>query len=128
MVEVLSTTDPSGCYSYQYHEPKQRPSDDEVKDAIQLLRANWSSLFLTEFASATFPLIFTGNKFRRLLVWADEKHIPPWGSWKHIDSLKKETFSKFRQAINKTISPVYVDHVDFIFSETKRRKLTRNYP
>jgi len=120
-VEILST-DAGFSFRYDYHEPKDRPTDEDVQRALLRLRDKWNSLFLAKLASATYPLTFTGKKLRRLLVWADERYTPSWGSWKHIDRLKRKEFTKFRQKVNDTINPLYVDHIDFTCSDAIKRR------
>jgi len=121
-VEALSHDVIDDFTNYTYHEPKERPTDKDAERALQRLREKWNLLFSTELASATYPLTFTGKKLRCLLVWADEKYTPPWGGWKHIDHLNQKKFTKFRQKINDTIAPVFVDHIDFTCSVAKRRR------
>ena len=62
----------------------------------------------------TKPLRFTGKKKRRLVVRADEKHAPPWGGWNALaPGENRRAFTHLRSAINRAISPLQVDQIDF---------------
>jgi hypothetical protein len=88
---------------------------EETKKYLELLASNWSQIVGPELSKATQPLVFTGAKLRRLVVAADEKVSPPWGSWSILSSNEssRRTFTRFRSAINDKISPHHVDHIDF---------------
>ena len=72
-----------------------------------------------EIGNITRPLAFTGEKARRLLVFADAAFTPPWGGWSYLSKQETErrTFAHFRAAINKAIAPHEVDHIDFTTDE-----------
>lgn len=94
---------------------KGRPSSEEIAQHFETLVSHWSEIVGSELAHITHPLIFTGEKARRLLVHADGASRPPWGGWSHLSSVETErrAFTRFRGAINNTIAPHEVDHVDF---------------
>lgn len=122
-VEILSTTYDPGP-SYSYHEPSPRPADDEAEAAFKRLSDQWPSVGSPEFTSATQPLEFSGDKLRRLLAWADEGIVPPWGTWTEIDPFHADAFTSFRARVNAIIAPLHVDHIDFTLSEAKRNHIT----
>lgn len=96
-------------------EAKSRPSPEQVAKIMESLVSRWSEIIGSEIGSITRPLAFTGEKARRLLVWADAGFTPPWGGWSHLSKEESErrTFTHFRTAINKAIAPHEVDHIDF---------------
>jgi len=98
---------------------KERPSSEALKEDMEILIAQWSEIVGEELSKITFPVAFTGNKARRLLVKADAASKPPWGGWAHLSYAETErrTFTRFRSLINKAISPQEVDHIDFINDE-----------
>jgi hypothetical protein len=110
-VQELSSYIPYQFYDYDV---KARPSDIEVNNAMAILKKDWLNIVGTGMGEHTEPYKFSGKKQRRLMVKVNSEFVPPWGSWKHIDSTKQEVFRAFRKAINSAIKPVYVDHVDFI--------------
>jgi len=89
--------------------------DEDAEGAISRLKSNWGKIVGPELSAVTNPIRLTGSKMRRLLVYADQNHIPAWGSWTMLaDSPQRREFTKFRSAINEAICPLMVDHVDFI--------------
>ena len=83
---------------------------------MEILAAQWPQIVGKELSGITHPLDFTGKKARRLLVRADNNTLPPWGDWVNRSTVESErrTFTHFRAAVNKAISPHEVDHIDFI--------------
>jgi len=86
---------------------------------MEILIAQWSEITGEKLSKITFPIAFTGNKARRLLINADAASKPPWGGWDHFSHTETEqrTFTRFRSSVNKAISPHEVDHIDFITDE-----------
>lgn len=117
MVYEYSTYDGSYSLTYTNHEPKYKPKKEEVKEAFTKLKESWSKIAGLELAEITHPKCFTGKKKRRLVLIANYSCKPPWGSWNYI-STNKESFTNFRRSINSEISPLFVDHIDFIFRES----------
>lgn len=103
-------------------DPRKRPTNEEQSEYLQRLLAYWISIVGEDLAKVTCPLRFTGKKLRRLLVYVDTSHRPPWGDWASILSTEQErrAFTQFRQSINKAIAPHVVDHVDFRPIDEKR--------
>jgi hypothetical protein len=95
---------------------KNRPNSEQIKQSMDTLLSHWSEIVGNEIASITRPLALTGRKTRRLLVLANATVTPPWGGWSHLSTQesKRRTFTRFRAAINKAITPHEVDHIDFI--------------
>jgi len=91
------------------------PSYEEITRHFEELKLRWSEIVGLELAHITRPISFTGEKARRLLVFADSSSRPPWGGWSHLSHLEtdRRTFTKFRAVINKAIVPHQVDHIDF---------------
>ena len=90
-------------------------SEQDAKNAVLLLKENWSEIAGEELSAATTPLRLTGLKKRRLLVSADPNYTPRWGSWTQlIDSGRGREFTRFRASVNKAIHPLMVDHIDFV--------------
>jgi hypothetical protein len=54
-----------------------------------------------------------------LLVSANFATNPPWGTWsKKSAGEKGKAFTMFRRDINEAISPMEIDHIDFIDSKS----------
>lgn len=98
---------------------EDRPSSEALGKNMEILIAQWSEIAGEELSKITFPIAFTGNKARRLLVKADAASKPPWGGWNYLSHAETErrTFTRFRSSVNKAISPHEVDHIDFITEE-----------
>lgn len=92
--------------------PKYKPTEEEVKAAQKILIENWGSYLGSDFAVNTMVKRFTGRKKRRLVVYVKDIYNPPWGTWKEIKN--HIIFSEFRKKINIDISPLEIDHIDFI--------------
>ena len=108
-------------YNTWDYEPKKCPSLREIDRNLKILVNKWSEIVGDDLAKITYPIKFTGDKARRLVVGADGTSNPPWGSWtklSYCDS-KKRTFTKFRASINQAISPQEIDHIDFITDEAQ---------
>jgi hypothetical protein len=95
---------------------KDRPSSEVLQKSMETLLNKWPKVAGKELSGITRPLAFTGRKARRLLVQAESGSRPPWGGWEHLSHVESErrTFTQFRAAVNKSISPHEVDHIDFI--------------
>jgi|LSQX01.3.fsa_nt_gb hypothetical protein len=104
------------CYRPWDFECKPKHSEKERLSALEHLRANWIETVGNEMGNRMYPKSITGVKGRRLLVYADNTYIPPWGTWDELSFNKamRITFTNFRAAINKAIAPYEVDHIDFI--------------
>lgn len=109
---------PTGGPSYRPwdYETKNRPSDDELTGAMQVLFFRWKEIVGAPLARVTRPLSFAGKKARRLLVLAQASAKPPWGDWSWLSPVESQRreFTQFRAAINQAVEPHEVDHVDFI--------------
>jgi hypothetical protein len=107
------------CYRPWDFEAKGRPSKDELAKHLEYLSAHWADV-AGSIATVTQPLIFTGKKGRRLLVCAERTAAPPWGGWTYRspDQAKRRTFTRFRSAVNKAITPHEVDHIEFVTEES----------
>jgi hypothetical protein len=96
-------------------EKKNKPTPDQIVDALELLKEHWSGI-AENVAEITCPQGFGGSKKRRLIVNVIGSGEPPWGSWDSlsVDDKQRRTFTKFRSAVNDAIKPLEVDHIDFI--------------
>lgn len=105
----------SPMYNPWTFDSKERPSTEEIFEYLKILTSYWKDIAGLDLAKSTKPITFTGLKARRLLVEADAKTNPPWGSWFElsIDKVKRRTFTRFRSAVNKAIAPHEVDHIGF---------------
>ena len=65
----------------QKHEPRLKPSREEVLNALAVLRRDWAVIVGADIGAVTYPLVFTGKKRRRLVILALESHQPPWATW-----------------------------------------------
>ena len=92
-------------------EAKSRPSPEQIVEFMNILHSQWSKIVGDEIGTLTRPLAFTGEKARRLLVFANAASNPPWGGWSYLSTQESErqTFTRFRAAINKAIAPHEVD-------------------
>jgi len=105
-------------YGNQYESPKSRPSEAEIDSALNSLTAHWEAIAGPELASHTKTLRFTGKKRRRLVVKVVASIEPPWGSWYMLTlGLERRAFTLFRAAVNRSISPHSVDHIDFVHAK-----------
>ena len=100
---------------------KARPENEALSQAMQRLVNQWSFL-AGGFSSHSRPLGFTGAKGRRLVVGVSSDDLPPWGTWDSLSTIesKRRTFTDFRQAVNRAIKPLEVDHIDFIKTTTEQ--------
>jgi hypothetical protein len=98
---------------------KARPASAELEQHFRMLASKWSEIVGDELGRVTRPLAFGGQKARRLLVSADSNARPTWGGWSYLSNHEsgRRTFTRFRTAINKAITPHEVDHVDFIIDD-----------
>jgi len=96
-------------------ETKARPASEQLAQCMDALKARWPEIVGQELGSVTRPLAFTGEKARRLLVFANGSARPPWGDWSQLSSEipERRSFTRFREAINNAIAPHQVDHIDF---------------
>jgi len=94
---------------------KVRPQSEDIVRHLETLKSKWAEVVGPELGYITRPVAFTGEKARRLLVFADDAACPPWGGWSYLSSIESErrTFTRFRIAVNVAIAPHEVDHVDF---------------
>ena len=101
------------------HHPKAyKPTKNEAQSALNVLKNIWKELLDEEFALKTKPLLFSGRKYRSLLVSYQVGYLPPWGSWtNHLANGKPSIFSELRIRVNEQIKPLKVDHI--IFKEEK---------
>ncbi|NBW99113.1 DUF721 domain-containing protein [bacterium] len=96
-------------------EARTKPDEALLSRALRGLQEHWSAIVGTELAKITYPVSFTGEKRRRLLVFAEPSTKPSWGEWNKLDKNEnRQAFSRFRKAVNKAIHPHEVDHIDFI--------------
>lgn len=95
---------------------KDRPLKNQIEGSTDILKSRWPEIVGAELAKITRPIVFTGEKARRLLVLANPTVSPPWGGWSHLSVKESErrSFTSFREAINKAIAPHMVDHIDFV--------------
>ena len=116
MVEEFDFTAYAGpVYHEQTHEPKSRPLEEDSDAALKKLQANWVAIVGEDLGTRTYPLAFSGDKMRKLIVSADSTYSPPWGSWNSFGSSgDRKSFSTFRASINQAIAPLEVDHIDFV--------------
>jgi hypothetical protein len=101
-------------------EAKQKPEQDSLNAGLQRLIGHWNEV-AAGFSTITQPLGFTGTKARRLVIAVKSNGSPPWGAWDRLshDEEKRRTFTAFRNAINATLRPNEVDHIDFIMEITQ---------
>jgi hypothetical protein len=110
----LSTSYPEQHYRTDRCVCRQRPSEDEISTALNILKRDWQTIAGSDLARLCEPARITGVKARRLLVTVLRAGRPPWGSWDVLShGPERRTFSAFRQRVNEAIKPVTVDHIDF---------------
>lgn len=94
---------------------KTRPPDVDVEKALVKLRSDWAEIAGSELAQVSQPLEITGKKRRRLLVAAKASYTPNWGGWEHLArGPDRRSFTRLRSSVNEAISPLMVDHIDFV--------------
>jgi len=98
------------------YEEKPRPTQKDIEQYLSTLSLNWKTIVGEDLFSITKPFMFTGKKGRQLLVYYRCGFSPPWGGWSQLSEIESErrTFTDFRAAINKAISPHEVDHIEFV--------------
>lgn len=112
--ECLTTSYPEQHYRSDRYAVRERPSDEALSAALEVLKRDWRIIAGAELANVSEPSSFTGSKFRRLLVRVHSEYKPPWGTWDTLlNGPEREAFTTFRKAINDAIAPVCVDHIDF---------------
>lgn len=86
---------------------------------LELLQRRWLMIAPEDLATRMRPLAFVGVEFRSLLVEADVRLRPPWGTWTEInaDQPSRRAFRAFRAAVNRAIAPHEVDHIEFWLPE-----------
>jgi len=93
---------------------RNTPTEQEVNQAIKILKEKWSEIVGKDLGAITVPLRITGKRKRRLLVFANHDSEPSWGTWFELaNDNRRRAFTYFRRAINDTISPLHVDHIEF---------------
>jgi hypothetical protein len=99
---------------------KSRPSLEQTAQLLDTLLSRWVDIVGAKVGNITRPLAFSGEKARRLLVYAEAAFTPPWGGWSYLSQQEEErrTFTHFRAAINNAIAPHEVDHIDFTTEES----------
>jgi hypothetical protein len=102
-------------WSFDSKKPLDSKTENELFSKLVL---NWINIVGEQLGQITKPIKFSGKKRRKLIVYAEPNSIPPWGSWHELpapryEQEKRRTFTKFREAINKEITPHIVDHVVF---------------
>ena len=104
-----------GTFGYSMEAPKTPPDPAIVAIGLEILKDRWPQIAGPELAAMTRPLGFTGRRKRKLLVWADTKTTPPWGSWTKLSIRlpERRKFTIFRNAVNAAIAPMQVDHIEF---------------
>jgi hypothetical protein len=100
--------------TWNYHS-RDRPAKDQIEVSFAKLKGDWNSIVGPKLLGNLEPVQFTGKKFRRLLVDVLQSTAAPWGDWRALSTIeeKRRKFTVFRKAINKSIYPHEVDHVDF---------------
>lgn len=117
---MQSFSSPSEFWNYS---PREKPEKEAIDIAIEKLKTNWASIVGLKLAQITTPICFTGKKSRRLLVYANFGTKPPWGTWtKKSAGEEGKEFTVFRRDINKAISPLEIDHIDFIASKYQKEE------
>jgi len=103
-------------------EEKVCPPQELLKKSLETISTQWSEIVGLELAGVTRPINFTGRKARRLVVQVDAASRPPWGDWASRSRLeaKRRTFTEFRAAVNRAITPHEVDHIDFVIDEVTK--------
>ena len=117
LVSELSSYIPFN-YEMKCHPKAYKPTKEEVQLAMVKLANKWKELLGEEFFINTKPVLFSGDKYRSLLVNYQSGYLPPWGSWTdHLVNGKPSKFTELRSKVNEVIAPLTVDHI--IFKETK---------
>ena len=100
-------------------ETKQKPGQEVLDAGLQRLMEHWPDL-AAGFSACTHPVAFSGSKARRLVVAVSAQVAPPWGTWESLsnDEATRRTFTTFRKAINETLHPHEVDHIDFVIENS----------
>jgi|GEM_PF-4980956 len=103
-------------WTWQTFPPKPKNDQGLYAEKILFLKTNWTTIFSDiHFLENTYPLWFTGKKGRRLVIKKKCDFVPPWGSWyDHLKNGKPSKFTELRKGINEKISPLEIDHIDFI--------------
>ena len=102
-------------------EPKPVVSNEEAERAVVLLQADWEKIAGIDLCKTTRPLRLTGEKRRRLVVYADPSESPPWGTWTKLAiGPERREFTRLRAAVNAAVHLLTVDHIDFVHDDRDR--------
>lgn len=117
--DLVTTSYPEQRYRPDRYVCRERPSDEAIDAAMQLLKRDWRTIAGDALAEVCHPTKFTGRKRRRLLVLVtQQQQQPPWGSWHTLaQGAERRAFSDFRCRVNNAVAPVHVDHIDFCIRE-----------
>ncbi len=93
-----------------------KPDRVVVESRLSALRERWRTIAPPEVTAVTEPRRITGTKGRRLELWVtDPSVVPPWGTWTSLArDERRRSFTNFRDAVNRCLSPHAVDHIDFV--------------
>ena len=100
VAETIAGGDGWPNFGKQFHEPQKRHSKETVSEILKNIRKNWALIVGPEIAACTKPIKFKGHKLRSLLVAANPKVCPPWGSWYFVFD-NAHAFTILRKAINE---------------------------
>ena len=116
--EVRAFSPPGWLEGYFAHPlPQSRPSEADLVLQLSRLLADWREIAGEPIWSSTKPLKFTGRKRRRLVVLADARVRPPWGSWNSFEQGgDRASFAALRRSVNDHITPHAVDSIDFVLT------------
>jgi len=112
------SNEPSYSMSYHGgHDGTEKPilPDQEKLELLGKLTSNWHQILDASISESLRPVSFSGRKSRRLIIEVLEDVPAPWGTWTEIYEAisRKRKFTKFRENINRALSPHKVDHIDF---------------
>jgi hypothetical protein len=95
---------------------RSKPDATTLTRLLETMISRWPELAGKDLAKITEPIEFAGTKARRLIIHADFSAPPPWGTWTELsfDEEKRRSFTRLREAINTTLAPHEVDHIDFV--------------
>lgn len=117
--EHVTTSYPEQRYRLDRYTERERPTNESLAEALEILKKNWVVIAGDELATACRPTKFSGRKARCLIVTVTSNIQPPWGTWTELaGGPSRQNFTDFRKRINDAIAPVVVDHIDFILGNS----------
>jgi hypothetical protein len=99
-------------------EPRPTITAAEAEQHLQTICAQWDRIADGVVQRCTRPVRLTGAKYRRLVCEILSNEPAPWGLWDRLEKgPHRRSFTELRKAVNVSIAPHMVDHIDFVLPD-----------